>query len=41
MPKKYLERWQFVVPAKAGTYVFKKENWAPAFAGATLQTFAD
>jgi len=27
---------QIVVPAKAGTHVLKKENWAPAFAGVTL-----
>jgi len=24
-----------VVPAQAGTHIFKKKNWAPAFAGAT------
>src|SRR5919198_3631967 len=26
----------FVVPAKAGTQVFQKRSWAPAFAGATV-----
>ena len=27
---------QLVVPAKAGTHFSQKQDWAPAFAGATL-----
>ena len=34
-PSEILEKRSIVVPAKAGTYVCKKENWTPAFAGAT------
>ena len=30
-----LKKRPTVVPANAGTHVFQKENWAPAFAGAT------
>jgi hypothetical protein len=30
---------QIVVPAKAGTHLFQKEKWAPAFAGAAHSDF--